>query len=55
MFDALNGVERWGDFNAISRSPTDGTQMALVDQYASADDGPTTSHWQQSVTIVHDG
>jgi len=51
-FEALRGVERWGDYNAVSRDPTDGTLVAMVGQYALADGGTSTMDWQQTVHVV---
>ncbi len=49
--EVLNGVERWGDFNAISRDAATGG-VAMVNQYALADGGATTRDWQQTVDLV---
>jgi len=52
-FEALRGPERWGDYNAASRDPVDGSLIALVNQYALDDGGPpTTVDWQQTVHVV---
>jgi hypothetical protein len=54
--EALPGVERWGDFNAINRDPVDGTFVAMVNQYAKADGaGRRTRDWQQTFDLVSDG
>jgi hypothetical protein len=54
-FEALRGVERWGDFNAVSRDPADGAFVAMVNQYALADGGASTMDWQQTVAVVSAG
>jgi hypothetical protein len=54
-FEALRGVERWGDFGAVSRDPSDGTFVAMVNQYALADGGASTMDWQQTVAVVSAG
>lgn len=50
--EALKGVERWGDYNAISRDPVTGSFMAIVNQYAKSDGSGITADWQQTVDIV---
>jgi hypothetical protein len=50
--EAVQGPERWGDFNGISRDPLDPTVVAVVNQYAKSDGfGPTTD-WQETVDLV---
>lgn len=51
-FEAIKGVERWGDYNAISRDPVAGAFVATVNQYAVADGGASTVDWQQTVDVV---
>jgi hypothetical protein len=51
-FEALKGVERWGDYSAISRDPVSGSFMAIVNQYAKSDGSGITADWQQTVDIV---
>ena len=58
-FEAIdNRPERWGDFNAINRDATDGSVVAVVNQYA-RDDGKApagvTKTWQQTFDLVSDG
>jgi hypothetical protein len=50
--EAISGPERWGDYAAIARDPTDPTLMALVNQYALDDGAGTTRDWQQTVHVV---
>jgi hypothetical protein len=52
--EAVKGVERWGDYNAISRDPVTGSFMAIVNQYAKSDGAGITADWQQTVDIVND-
>jgi hypothetical protein len=48
--------QRWGDFTAANRDPTDPSEVWLVNQFAKADaDGPPTPLWQQSVHRVSFG
>jgi hypothetical protein len=58
-FEAISNrrgsIERWGDYNAISRDPLDPSVVAVVNQYAKADGGPTTNVWQQTVHLVTGG
>jgi hypothetical protein len=54
-FEALAGVERWGDFNGINRDPNDGTMIAMINQYARSDGSGTTNVWQQTFDLVRDG
>ncbi len=49
LYDPYPGPERWGDYNAINRDPTDGTIMWMVDQYAA-----TVDDFQQVVTSIFD-
>jgi hypothetical protein len=54
--EALPGVERWGDFNAINRDPVDGSYVAMINEYARSDGtGPTTRDWQETFDLVHHG
>ena len=50
--EAVRGVERWGDFNAISRDPLDPAVMAVVNQYAKSDGSGPTEDWQETVDLV---
>lgn len=50
--EALKGIERWGDYNAISRDPVTGSFMAIVNQYAKSDSAGITADWQQTVDTV---
>ncbi|MGH2691912.1 MAG: hypothetical protein ACRDHM_05365, partial [Actinomycetota bacterium] len=45
--------QRWGDYTAINRDPTDPLDMWTVNQYAKTDlTPPTTNLWQQIVNRV---
>jgi hypothetical protein len=45
--------ERWGDYNGIGRNPSNGAQVATVNQYAIDDGGGSiTELWQQWVQLV---
>ena len=48
--------ERWGDYTAISRDPSDPTQMATYGAYPLDDGvgGPETDTWQQVIATVTD-
>ena len=46
-YDAIGGVERWGDFTAIGRDPVDGAYVATFNQYAA-----TTTTFQQRVDVI---
>jgi hypothetical protein len=49
------GLERWGDFTAISRDPVTPTQMATYGAYPFDDGGGTaTELWQQVIASVGD-
>lgn len=50
--EAVQGVERWGDYNGISRDPVAGAYVTTVNQYAAADGGASTVDWQQTVDVV---
>ena len=47
------GVDRWGDFTAISRDPTDPTVVATYGAYPIGG-GPTTNSWQQIIATLAD-
>jgi hypothetical protein len=48
--------QRWGDYNAADRDPTDHSKVWMVNQYAKDNGGPpNTNVWQQVVHQVHDG
>ena len=51
-----SGLERWGDYTAISRDPLDPTAMAAYGQYPIDDDvgGTTTDLWQQVIATLTD-
>jgi len=51
-FEAMPGIERWGDFNGISRDPADPSRIVMVNQYAVSDGSGTTMDWQQVVNVV---
>lgn len=51
-YEASTGPERWGDYNAASRDPLDGTYVALVNQYPVSDGVGSTLLWQQWVELV---
>jgi hypothetical protein len=49
------GLERWGDFTAISRDPVDQTAMAAYGAYPIDDGGGTqTEVWQQVIATLTD-
>jgi hypothetical protein len=50
------GVERWGDYTAISRDPVTPTQMATYGAYPFDDEmgGTQTDLWQQVIASVED-
>jgi hypothetical protein len=49
------GLERWGDFTAISRDPVDQTAMAVYGAYPIDDGGGTqTEEWQQVIATLTD-
>ena len=52
--EAIPGPERWGDYAAISRDPTDPSLLAVVNQYALDDGSGTTLDWQQTVHVVRE-
>jgi hypothetical protein len=52
--EAIPGPERWGDYAAVSRDPTDPNFVAVVNQYALDDGSGTTLDWQQTVHVVHE-
>ncbi|HZD17508.1 MAG TPA: hypothetical protein VE669_05150 [Actinomycetota bacterium] len=47
LYDAIGGIERWGDFTAINRDPAGGGAVATFNQYANA-----LGTWQQVVHLV---
>ena len=51
--EAIPGPERWGDYAAVTRDPTDPNLVAVVNQYAMDDGSGTTLDWQQTVHVVH--
>jgi hypothetical protein len=54
-FETGSGIERWGDFTAVSRDPTDPTVMAMYGQYPLDDGGATpTRDWQQTISTITD-
>ena len=48
-YNAGPGVERWGDYTAINRDPTDGQDVATFNQYAQS-----TVQWRQFISFVSD-
>jgi len=48
-YDAIVGLERWGDYTAINRDPVDPSFVAAFNQYAA---DPVS--WQQSVHVVEE-
>jgi hypothetical protein len=46
-YDAASGVERWGDYTGINRSPLAPLSMATFNQYAAS-----TTTWQQVVHVI---
>lgn len=50
------GVERWGDYTAISRDPLDPTTMAAYGAYPTDDGvgGTATDRWQQVIAALTD-
>lgn len=51
--DDTGQPQRWGDYSAINRDPTDPLDMWTVNQYAKTDlSPPTTNLWQQVVNRV---
>jgi hypothetical protein len=54
-YEYAPGLERWGDFTAISRDPVDQTAMATYGAYPIDDGGGTqTKVWQQVIATVTD-
>jgi hypothetical protein len=52
--EAKRGPERWGDYSAMSRDPTDGRFVAAVNQVAVSNGSETTRDWRQIVHVVSD-
>ncbi len=50
--EAIRGMERWGDYNGISRDPVDPSRIVMVNQYAVSDGLGPTADWQQTVDVV---
>jgi hypothetical protein len=48
-YDAIGGLERWGDYTAIGRDPVDGSYVAVFNQYAAS-----STSFQQRVDVVTD-
>jgi hypothetical protein len=48
-YDAVNGLERWGDYTAVNRDPLNGQNLAIFNQYAASSD-----QWQQFISVVTD-
>jgi hypothetical protein len=46
-YNAESGVERWGDYTAVNRDPTNGQNVATFNQYAQS-----TSQWRQFISLV---
>ena len=54
-YEYAPGLERWGDFTAISRDPVDQTAMATYGAYPTDDGGGTqTEVWQQVIATLRD-
>lgn len=49
-YDAIPGVERWGDYTGIGRDPADPSFVATFNQFAEVA-SPAT--WRQVVNVVH--
>jgi hypothetical protein len=50
------GIERWGDYTAISRDPLDPTTMAVYGAYPLDEGGGGPTHiWQQVIATLKDG
>lgn len=47
LYDAIGGIDRWGDFTAINRDPVGGGAVATFNQYANA-----LGTWQQVIHLV---
>lgn len=47
FYDSSSGIERWGDYNGISRGPVDPSLITMVNQFADL-----SSAWQQTVDVV---
>jgi hypothetical protein len=48
-YDAISGPERWGDYTAVNRDPSNGQILATFNQYAAS-----TDQWQQFISLVTD-
>ena len=54
-YEYTPGLERWGDFTAISRDPVDQTAMATYGAYPIDDGGGSqTKVWQQVIATLTD-
>lgn len=54
-YEYSNGLERWGDFTAISRDPVDPSTMAAYGAYPADDGGATpTKEWRQVIATLKD-
>jgi hypothetical protein len=54
-YERLAGVERWGDYTAISRDPVTPTEMATYGAYPVDDGGGSaTARWRQVIATVAD-
>jgi len=54
-YEYAPGLERWGDFTAISRDPVDQSAMATYGAYPIDDGGGTqTDEWQQVIATLTD-
>jgi hypothetical protein len=54
-YQFAGGVDRWGDYTAITRDPTAGGVMAAYGAYPIDDDGgPATQVWQQVIATLTD-
>ncbi|MGH2679249.1 MAG: hypothetical protein ACRDG8_01990 [Actinomycetota bacterium] len=49
------GIERWGDYTAITRDPVNQTQMAAYGAHPTSDGGGSRTHlWQQVIATLTD-
>jgi hypothetical protein len=53
--EAVPGPERWGDYNGISRDPTDPALIFMVNQFAESDGLGASADWQQTAHLVSHG
>lgn len=53
-YEFAPGYERWGDYNAINRDPTDPAVLWSFNQHAKLDGGGVSNFWQLNVHQVSD-